>query len=274
MDMISLDGGDFMMGETSDWIYEGDGEIPRSATVAPFEIAKFAVTNEAFLEFTRSTGHVTDAEHFGWSFVFGGLLPDDFPETRGVVGAEWWRQVFGASWRHPEGPQSSVLEKRLTHPVVHISWHDATAYCNWSNTRLPTETEWEFAARAGTETTWHWGDELLLRGEHQMNVFQGVFPSNNTGADGWLGTCPVDAFGPNGFGLYNTTGNVWEWTSDVFGETDQDAAGERRVMKGGSYLCHESYCRRFRPAARMGNAIDSGGGNVGFRCAKSRGQDL
>lgn len=256
------------MGESSTWAYPGDGEDPRPATVGPFSIARYAVTNTEFAEFVRATGHRTESEHFGWSFVFGGLLPDDFEETRGVLGAEWWRQVPGASWVHPEGPQSSI-DDRGDHPVVHVSWRDAMAFCAWAELRLPSEAEWEYAARAGSSTTFPWGDDLTPGGEHRMNVFQGDFPGANTGADGWIGTCPVDAFPANAFGLHNSTGNVWEWTSDVCTVPDEPPTevNGRMVMKGGSYLCHESYCRRYRPAARSGNTIDSAAGNVGFRCS-------
>ena len=161
-----------------------------------------------------ATGWSTDAERFGWSFVFAGLLADDFPDTRGVIGAEWWRQVHGADWRHPEGPDTG-LDGRGDHPVVHVSWHDAIAYCRWTGTRLPTEAEWECAARGGrVGTAFPWGDDLEPGGEHRMNVFQGSFPGDNTAADGYLATAPVDTFAPNGFGLHNVTGNVWEWCED------------------------------------------------------------
>jgi formylglycine-generating enzyme len=257
---VNLDGGEFTMGQAGPWAYPGDGEHPRSATVAPFALAATTVSNDEFAEFVDATGYVTEAERFGWSFVFGGLLPDDFPDTRGVAAAPWWRQVYGATWRSPEGPHSSVAD-RTDHPVVQVSYHDAAAYAAWAGGRLPTEAEWEFAARAGSTTIFPWGDELEPGGAHRMNVFQGEFPGGNTVADGWLGTCPVDAFPPNGFGLYNVTGNVWEWTSDRY---DRD----NLVLKGGSYLCHESYCRRYRPSARMADTPDSSAGNIGFRIAR------
>ncbi len=209
--------------------------------------------------------------------MFGGLLPDDFPATRAVAAASWWRQVYGANWRHPQGPQSS-LEGREEHPAVHVSWSDALNFCRWAGKRLPTEAEWEFAARGGLEgKRFPWGDELEPASEHLMNVWQGTFPSENTRADGYLGTCPVDAFPPNGYGLHNTTGNVWEWTADwfdvAFRQRDRrrdpvgPSTGTSRVQKGGSYLCHASYCRRYRIAARQASTPDSSTGNVGFRCA-------
>jgi formylglycine-generating enzyme len=204
---------------------------------------------------------VTDAERFGWSFVFAELLPDSFPVTRSVAAAPWWRQIEGADWRHPDGPQSGV-DERMDHPAVHISFNDALDYCEWVGGRLPTEAEWEFAARGGLAgKAFPWGDELEPGGVHRMNVWQGSFPAENTRADGFYGTCPVDAFPPNGYGLHNTTGNVWEWTADRLGP------GGPRVQKGGSYLCHAGFCRRYRVAARQGSEPESSTGNLGFRCA-------
>ena len=158
-----------------------DGEGPvREVELSPFAIEAHAVTNRRFAEFVDATGHMTDAERYGWSFVFAGLLPDSFPDTRGVVDAPWWRQVFGATWRCPEGPQS-VIEDRLDHPVVHISWRDAEAFCAWAQLRLPTEAEWEFAARGGlVGKRFPWGDEREPRGEHRMNIWQGTFPTHNS----------------------------------------------------------------------------------------------
>jgi sulfatase modifying factor 1 len=268
----------FCMGDDSVWAYPADGEAPRhDVTLDAFRIDRFAVTNAAFARFVDATGWVTDAERFGWSFVFAGLLPHDFPDTRGVVSAEWWRAVEGADWCHPEGPQSSV-ETRADHPVVHVSWHDALAYCRWTGTRLPTEAEWECAARAGrASSAFPWGDDLEPAGEHRMNVFQGRFPEHNTSADGFLGTAPVDAFPPNDLGLHNVTGNVWEWCADWFavdayahhqarnprGPVD----GDQRVQRGGSYLCHVGYCRRYRVSARYASEPASSTGNAGFRVA-------
>jgi sulfatase modifying factor 1 len=265
--MLTLDGGTFLMGAEGPDSIPGDGEVPvREVEVAAFSIDSCAVSNRRFAAFVDATGHLTDAERYGWSFVFGGLLPDEFPDTRGAVEAPWWRQVFGATWRRPEGPHSA-LEDRLDHPVVHVSWRDAEAFCAWSGTRLPSEAEWEYAARGGlVQKRFPWGDELEPGGEHRMNVWQGTFPSQNTLGDGFLGTCPVDAFPANGYGLHNTSGNVWEWCSDRF-----DGAAEARATRGGSYLCHDSYCNRYRVAARSSNTADTSTGNTGFRCARDAG---
>jgi sulfatase modifying factor 1 len=278
-DLIALDGGWFEMGSEDAYAYEEDGEGPvRSVRVDPFGIAPRAVSNDEFSEFVDATGYVTSAENYGTSFVFGGLLPDDFPPTRGVADAPWWRQVPGATWRRPEGGRSSI-DGRGDHPVVHVSWDDAAAYCRWSGLRLATEAEWEYAARGGLEgMRFPWGNMLRPGGVHRMNVWQGRFPAQNTLADGYLGTAPTGAFPPNAFGIYNMTGNVWEWTADWFSTTwHRDGprenpagppAGDRRALRGGSYLCHASYCYRYRVSARMANTPDTSTGNIGFRCAR------
>ena len=278
--MLTIPAGVFTMGTDDPKGYPADGEGPPHEVELPaYELASCAVTNDQFEAFVTATGHRTSAEQYGTSFVFGGLLPDDFPPTRGVAAAPWWRQVEGADWRHPEGPQSDVTD-RGSHPVVHISWLDASAFCAWSGTRLPTEAEWERAARGGLEGCHYpWGDELEPGGEHRMNVFQGEFPQANTAADGWDGTCPVGSFAPNGFGLFEMTGNTWEWCSDWFAPDAYRSAprtaptgppsGSARVMRGGSYLCHDSYCWRYRVDARSANTPDSSTGNLGFRVARS-----
>ena len=275
--MVDLPGGTFRMGTADRWTYSEDGEGPvHDVKLSPFTIDATAVTNERFAEFVDATGYRTDAERFEWAFVFGGLLPDDFEETRGVAAAPWWREVYGADWAHPEGPHSNV-DDRDDHPVVQVSWRDASAYCAWAGKRLPTEAEWEYAARGGLDgAVFPWGDDLEPGGVHRMNVWQGTFPTENTLADGFLGTAPVDAFAPNAFGLYNMTGNVWEWCADWYdpgfyarspGENPTGPEqGTHRVMRGGSYLCHASYCRRYRVGARSGNGPDASVGNLGFRC--------
>lgn len=235
----------------------------RDVVVAPFAIGTCAVSNAEYAAFVDAAGYRTEAEEYGWSFVFGGLLPDDFPPTRGVAAAPWWREVHDADWAHPEGPHSSVAD-RPDHPVVHVSRRDAEAYAAWRGGRLPSEDEWEHAARGGlVGQPFPWGSELEPDGEHRMNVWQGTFPTEDAGADGWRGTCPVDAFPPNGHGLHNTTGNVWEWCADT-GATDGGG-----VSRGGSYLCHASYCRRYRVSGRQLHGPDSTAGNLGFRIAAS-----
>nr|WP_287376645.1 formylglycine-generating enzyme family protein [Candidatus Microthrix sp.] len=275
-DFVDIPGGEFTMGTNDPRGYPTDGEGPEhTVALSPFAIARTTVTNDQFEAFTTATGHQSTAERFGNSFVFGGLLPDDFPPTRGVEAAPWWREVDGADWRHPEGPHSDVAD-RGGHPVVHVSWEDAVAFCDWSGTTLPTEAQWECAARGGRSGShFPWGDDLEPNGEHRMNVFQGDFPGGNTGADGWIGTSPADHFPPNGFGLHQMTGNVWEWCLDWFAlltynrraavDPAGPPAGSARVMRGGSYLCHESYCWRYRVDARSANQTDSTAGNIGFR---------
>jgi formylglycine-generating enzyme required for sulfatase activity len=277
-DMARLDRCEVVIGSNARERPPSDGEGPaRRVVVNAFAIDCAAVDNSRFARFVDATGYVTDAERFGWSFVFWLFLPDDFPPTRAVAAAPWWRQVEGASWRHPEGPQST-LAAREDHPVVHVSWNDAAAFASWAGKRLPTEAEWEAAARGGLEgKRYPWGDELTPGGEHRCNIWQGEFPLKNTGDDGYVGTAPVRAFPPNGFGLYNTVGNVWEWCADWFTARHDTtlvvdprgpSRGTERVTKGRSYLCHESYCNRYRVAARSQNAPDDSTGNIGFRCAK------
>lgn len=255
-----------------------DGEGPsRTVELSPFRIAPQAVSNGDFGAFVDATGHVTEAERLGASFVFVGLLSPTLTETRAVALAPWWRDVPGATWRYPEGPDSDI-DDRQDHPVVHIAWFDAVAYCHWAGGRLPTEAEWEYAARGGLERQrFPWGNELTPDGEHRCNIWQGEFPAHNSMDDGYLGTAPVAAFPPNGFGLFNMTGNAWEWCADWFSR-DSHATGPRsdpqgplsgatRLIRGGSYLCHDSYCNRYRVAARSSNTPESTTGNLGFRLA-------
>ncbi|MFW2334140.1 formylglycine-generating enzyme family protein [Ilumatobacter sp.] len=276
--LVDIPGGPFVMGTDEAYRYQGDGEGPaRDITVGPYRIAKHSVTNRQFAAFVEDTGHRTEAEVFEWSFVFHLFLPDDFPPTRAVAATPWWRQVFGADWAHPDGPHSDLTD-RWDHPVVHVSWNDATAYCTWADVRLPTEAEWEKAARGGlVQRRFVWGDDFAPDGRTMCNIFEGEFPTVNTADDGYVGTAPVDAFPANGFGLHNMAGNVWEWCSDWFHTdfhvtgTRTDPAGppsgEAKVMRGGSYLCHDSYCHRYRVAARSSNTADSSCGNLGFRVA-------
>jgi sulfatase modifying factor 1 len=274
-------GGAFLMG-SNDRRFLDDGEGPvRKVTVAPFAIACHAVSNLQFGEFVRRTSYTTDAERCGWSFVFEGLLPDTAKGAAANRAAEtpWWIAMPHAYWAQPEGPHSTVLE-RLDHPVVHISWNDARAYCQWSQTRLPTEAEWELAARGGLEqATFPWGNELTPGGEHHCNIWQGNFPDLNTTEDGHAGTAPVHAFAPNGHGLFNVAGNVWEWCEDTFSPryhlltADENPLHEslapHRSLRGGSFLCHDSYCNRYRVAARSSNTPDSSASNIGFRVLRA-----
>ena len=281
-DMAIVPTGTFAYGCDRHEGHPADGEGPsRLVKLDGFQIDRCAVTNARFARFVEATGYVTDAERIGWSFVFGGLLPDDFEETRGVAAAPWWRQVFGASWRQPEGKHSDLSGCDWL-PVIHISHADALAFCAWAGKRLPTEAEWERAARGGLEgKRFPWGDDETPNGEHRCNVWQGTFPSDNTTDDGFYGLAPVDTFAANGFGLHNMAGNAWEWCSDWF--TGRRFAGDvtapivnprgpdtgtHRVMRGGSFLCHPSYCWRYRVAARSASTPDTATGHVSFRCVR------
>ncbi|MFJ4122822.1 formylglycine-generating enzyme family protein [[Kitasatospora] papulosa] len=278
--MVLLPGGVFLMGTEDPEGFRADGEGPvREVRVSPFRIDAHAVSNRRFAEFVSATGHVTEAERFGWSYVFAGFLPTALRRGAGrPEGTPWWCGVEGARWDAPEGPGSGI-EDRGDHPVVHVSWNDARAYSRWAGARLPTEAEWEYAARGGLEQArYPWGDELTPGGEHRCNIWQGRFPTRNTAEDGYAGTAPADAYQPNGFGLYNMAGNVWEWCQDWWSTTHPagrrsdprgPGAGDAKVMRGGSYLCHRSYCNRYRVAARTRNTPDSTTGNLGFRCVRS-----
>lgn len=282
--MVEIPGEPFRMGGADPDGFPQDGEAPiRIVEVRTFYLDPTAVTNAQFAAFVKATGFVTEAERFGWSFVFGPFLPAEARRhvlDGTIPGAPWWAAVSGASWRAPQGPGSSMAD-RQNHPVVHVSWHDAAAYCVWAGKRLPTEAEWEKAARGGIEgARYPWGDDLTPGGRHRCNVWQGTFPARNTGEDGYLTTAPVKTYPPNGYGLHQVTGNVWEWCLDWWSpdwhaearpETRVDPlgppSGEERVIRGGSYLCHASYCTRFRVAARTHNAPDSSSAHTGFRCA-------
>ncbi len=277
---VSLPGDEFRMG-TDDRRFLADGEGPiREVSVNGFAISPSPVTNEEFDGFVSTTGYVTDAERFGWSFVFKDFVSAEVERqvNQVVQGSEWWWRVDGGHWREPEGPGTNI-DDRGDHPVTHVSWTDAVAYCDWVGGRLPTEAEWEFAARGGLDQArFAWGDELEPEGVHMCNIWQGEFPKVNTLGDGWHGTSPVGSFAANEFGLYDVAGNVWEWCADWFSAsfhrnarrvTRENPKGPRngsaKVIRGGSYLCHDSYCNRYRVGARTANTPDSSTGNLGFR---------
>jgi formylglycine-generating enzyme required for sulfatase activity len=279
--MIALGGGPFLMGSEEQQANPQDGEGPvREVTLDPFLIDPYPVTNRDFSAFVEDTGYQTEAETYGWSFVFWSHIPKKrFSELveDTVRDAPWWCKVPGARWNAPRGPGSS-LAGIGDHPAVHVTWKDAQAFCAWSSLRLLTEAEWEYAARGGlVQKSYPWGDTLRPNGEHRCNIWQGVFPECDNGEDGYTGTCPVDAFPSNSFGLFSMTGNTWEWCEDWFSPSfhQVDAkrnpkgppTGNARVIRGGSFLCHRSYCNRYRVAARSSNSPDSSTSNMGFRCA-------
>ena len=269
---------------TNDSFYPTDGEGPsRSVWLDEFKISKYSVTNMEFASFISETGYKTDAENYGWSYVFNGL-PDLSLHSKKVSGvansAPWWLAIEGANWFTPFG-NSTTIEGSLNHPVVHVSHNDALEFCRWSGYKLPTEAQWEKASRGGLSgKLYPWGDELLIKGKHNANIWQGEFPHLNTLEDGFLGTAPVNSFQANGYGLYNTVGNVWEWTSDFWSarwhipssdETRKNPLGPQkesgnRVLKGGSFLCHDSYCYRYRNSARTFNSPNTSTSHIGFRC--------
>jgi len=285
---VLIPSGEFLMGSDAKDVYPTDGEGPvRKVKMKSFEIDACETSNKEFKEFFEETHYVTEAEQFGWSFVFQYFISTETLEniTLQVADAPHWLPVEGATWLHPEEPNSNI-DDRLDHPVVHVSWSDAKEYCNWKGGRLPTEAEWEYAARGGKQQKrYPWGDDITSpNGEYFCNFFQGAFPHDNTVMDGYAGTAPGNAFPPNGYSLYNMAGNVWEWCEDDltlrhtvdkngYGITPHydhhsDSTKEtRKVQKGGSYLCHRRVCHRFRNSARIGNTPDSSAGNSGFRCA-------
>lgn len=267
-------------------------------TVKSFFMDKTEVTNEQFAEFVKATNYVTLAERPLTAKELPGLLPEFEGKTvslcyrppKGAVNLrdalQWWAPVIGANWRHPDGPETDIIGKEK-HPVVHVCWDDAQAYCKWAGKRLPTEAEWEFAARGGLEKARYiWGNEFSPNGKWMTNTWQGKFPHENTGEDGFKGLAPVGSFQANGYGLFDMAGNVWEWCSDWYlpdyyakspkenppGPTTSFDPDEPGVMKhttrGGSWMCSDSYCRGYRPSARMKTSPDTGLANTGFRCVK------
>lgn len=270
------------MGANDSEGFQGDGEGPqREVCCSTFRIATRATTNGQFERFVAETGYLTDAERFGWSFVFH-LDVRAPPQAESLSVADdipWWVRIEGACWKHPEGPGSGI-DGRMDHPVVHVSWFDAVAYCHWAGVRLPTEAQWEYAARGGLHgRRYAWGDELVPDGVHQCNIWQGRFPEYNSLEDGYAGTAPVDAYRANGLGLFNVCGNVWEWCFDWFSPNYHRVTRSvdpvymiptgSRSMRGGSFLCHHSYCNRYRVAARSSNTPDSSTSHCGFRVVQS-----
>jgi sulfatase modifying factor 1 len=300
-DMIWIPGGTFRMG--SDSHYPDEGPSHR-VTVDGFWMDRTPVTNQQFARFVESTSHITLAEMppsvvddtgvQEGQFAAGSLL---FVKPNGPIDrqnlANWWHWARGADWRHPRGATSSI-ERLDQHPVVHVTYGDAEAFAEWHGKSLPTEAEWEFAARGGLDgAAYAWGDQFLPGGRHMANTWQGEFPWQSTGEDGYEGTSPVGVFPPNGYGLYDTIGNVWEWTTDWYQSAHPAEVVEacciprnpcgprveqsydpwqpsvrvpRKVLKGGCYLCAPNYCRRFRPAARFPQPGDTSACHIGFRC--------
>ena len=301
-DMVLIPGGTFLMG--SDHHYTEEAPAHR-VTVDPFWIDVTPVTNRQFAAFVAETGHKTTAEIAPRAEDYPGALPHmlragslTFQPPAGPVplgnAYVWWAFTFGACWRHPDGPESTI-EGLDDHPVVHVSYDDAMAFARWAGKDLPTEAEWEFAARGGLDgKDYAWGDELTPGGVHMANTWQGRFPVENLTEDGYVRTSPVGSYRPNGYGLYDMIGNTWEWTQDWFVARHHAEAGKacciplnprgpamresidpndparipRKVLKGGSHLCAPNYCRRYRPAARHPEPVDTSTGHVGFRCVR------
>jgi len=277
-DDVLLPGGFIQMGDHFSEGYLSNGELPlHEVELDSFRMDPTAVTNEQFASFIAATGYRTEAEMFGTSAVFHLNVESDSQGIAGSArGAPWWINVRGADWAHPLGNMSTWGDY-TDHPVVHVSHNDALAYCSWAGRRLPTEAEWEYAARGGLHgQRYPWGNDLLTAdGGHMCNIWQGNFPATNTGSDGFIGTAPVRSFPPNNYGLFEISGNVWEWCADWFlpkyyknspaKNPQGPTIGTGRVMRGGSFLCHDSYCNRYRVAARNSNTPDSSTNNCGFR---------
>jgi sulfatase modifying factor 1 len=307
--MVLVPSGEFLMGTNDTETYEQERPAHK-VKLDGFFIDKTEVTNEAFEKFVLATNYKTVAESKpDWEELKTQLPPgtqkpsDDLLVASSLVFqapnhkvstndiTQWWKWVAGASWQHPEGPKSSI-KKRMTHPVVQVAYQDAVAFCQHQGKRLPTEAEWEYASRGGLEQKrFAWGDSFKVDGLYMANTFQGSFPDKNTKEDGFLTTSPVKSYKPNGYGLYDMIGNVWEWTSDWYDadfykglkeqtstnphgpqstKDPEEPYSKKRVTKGGSFLCTIDYCSNYRPSARRGTAYDSGSSNIGFRCAKNQ----
>lgn len=306
--MTWIPAGTFLMGTDDPESYQHEGPA-HEVRVTGFYMDVTEVTNQQFKTFVEATGYLTTAEKKpDWEQLSKQLPPgtpqpkDDFaagslvfsPPSEPVMAMEdytqWWKWVEGADWKHPEGTGSNI-DGKDNHPVVHVSWDDAMAYCEWAGKRLATEAEWEYASRGGVDNQrYAWGNEFRPAGKFMANTFQGSFPTKNTGDDGFAGSSPVKSFPPNAYGLYDMIGNVWEWTHDYyhadyyqqvssksknvdpsgaeFSFDPNDPYGQKRVTRGGSFLCAMDYCVNYRPSARQATAFDSGSSNIGFRCVK------
>jgi formylglycine-generating enzyme required for sulfatase activity len=296
MNQVWIPGGDFVMGDDE----FADARPPHTVHVDGFWMDETEVTNEQFIVFVAQTGYRTIAERTPRREDFPNAPPEKLVPGAGVFNpdqcppgevcldcATWWEYRAGANWRHPEGPDSD-LKGREKHPVVHIAWEDAVAYAKWAGKRLPTEAEWECAARGGLEgKRYYWGDELRPGDRWMANIWQGAFPRNNRADDGFAGTSPAKSFPPNAYGLYDMAGNVWEWCADWYrsdyyasspkdnpqgpeSSIDPEGRGEpKRVQRGGSFLCSDNYCIRYRAGARGQGAPDTGLSHTGFRCVRS-----
>ncbi len=272
--VVPVPGGEALLGTDHPAIaLDEEGPTTRKQ-LQPFNMMQGSVTNELFEAFVNDTGYVTDAERFGWSFVFHTELDKTDNRRDYVAGSPWWRKTRGANWRYINGPDNTdAIEP--DHPVVHVSWNDANAFAKWIGGRLPSESEWEHAARGGLgDVPFPWGyrepDDTSFQ---PCNIWQGSFPTHNNCTDGYFATAPVMSYEPNGYGLYNMCGNVWEWTSGRFKIKSRTKEAKRhakqmqgtKVLKGGSFLCHKSYCFRYRIAARTGTTPDSTTAHQGFR---------
>jgi sulfatase modifying factor 1 len=289
-ELVELPGGSFRMGSTS--FYPEEAPV-HTATVDPFSIERHPVTNAQYAEFISATGYVTVAERPLDPASYPGVAAEDlapgalvFRPAAGPVDLrdwrQWWDWAPGACWRHPFGPDGDArthAAHRSDHPVVQVAYPDAAAYASWAGRRLPSEAQWEYAARGGATTTYAWGDDVAPHGRLMANTWQGRFPYRNDGALGWVGTSPVGTFPPNGFGLLDMIGNVWEWTTTQYSVHHQPEAAKgcctpsttpdptiNQTLKGGSHLCAPEYCHRYRPAARSSQSQDSATTHIGFRC--------
>lgn len=293
--MADIPGGTFVMGSDDGYPNESP---PHTVTVRPFKMDVTEVTNAQFAKFVKATGYQTIAERTPTAEQYPGAPPERLkagsatfvaadcstdPQTWDAPHPPWWKYTFGANWRHPDGPKSD-LRGKMNYPVVHISWADAAEYAKWAGKRLPTEAEWEFASRGGLDhQEFCWGSEKQGDdGKYRANTYQGVFPKTDTGTDGFVGLAPVKQYPPNGYGLYDVSGNAWEWCSDWYradyyrtspkdnptGPASGEAGQPERVRRGGSFLCADGYCRRYLPAARDKNPEDSAASHTGFRCVR------